>query len=98
MGRGDQSTELTREELYAQVWTEPMTKLAQRYGLSECTTPSEISAKSRFVSNADLPGDLCCFSTPFQRDLSYCGDVSSLLTSPGNTAMTYCSTYIWRLG
>jgi len=35
MGRGDQSTELTREELYAQVWTEPMTKLAQRYGLSD---------------------------------------------------------------
>ena len=31
MGRGDQSTELTREELYAQVWAEPMTILARRY-------------------------------------------------------------------
>ena len=35
MGRGDQRTELTREELYAQVWAEPMTKLAKRYGLSD---------------------------------------------------------------
>jgi hypothetical protein len=35
MGRGDQSAELTREELYAQVWAEPMSKLAQRYGLSD---------------------------------------------------------------
>ena len=35
MGRGDHCTELTREELYAQVWAEPMTRLAQRYGLSD---------------------------------------------------------------
>jgi len=35
MGRGDQSAELTREELYAQVWAEPMSKLAKRYGLSD---------------------------------------------------------------
>jgi hypothetical protein len=35
MGRGDHCTELTREELYAQVWAEPMTKLARRYGLSD---------------------------------------------------------------
>lgn len=35
MGRGDHCTELTREELYAQVWTEPMTKLARRYGLPD---------------------------------------------------------------
>ena len=35
MGRGDHHAELTREELYAQVWAEPMTKLAQRYGLSD---------------------------------------------------------------
>ena len=35
MGRGDHYAELTREELYAQVWAEPMTKLAQRYGLSD---------------------------------------------------------------
>ena len=35
MGRGDHCTELTREELYAQVWAEPMTKLAQRYGMSD---------------------------------------------------------------
>ena len=35
MGRGDYCTELTREELYAQVWVEPMTKLAQRYGMSD---------------------------------------------------------------
>ena len=35
MGRGNQGTELTREELYAQVWAEPMTKLAQGYGLSD---------------------------------------------------------------
>ena len=33
MGRGDHCTELTREELYAQVWAEPMTRLAQRYGM-----------------------------------------------------------------
>ena len=26
MGSGDQSAELTREELYAQVWAEPMKK------------------------------------------------------------------------
>jgi hypothetical protein len=35
MGRGDHCTELTREELYAQVWAEPMTRLAQRYGMSD---------------------------------------------------------------
>lgn len=35
MARGGQRTELTREELYAQVWAEPMTKLARRYGLSD---------------------------------------------------------------
>ena len=35
MARGDQRTELTREELYAQVWAEPMTRLALRYGLSD---------------------------------------------------------------
>ena len=35
MGRGDHHAELTREELHAQVWAEPMTKLAQRYGLSD---------------------------------------------------------------
>ncbi len=35
MGRGGQCTKLSREELYAQVWAEPMTKLAQRYGLSD---------------------------------------------------------------
>ena len=35
MGRGDQRTELSREELYTQVWAEPMTKLAQRCGLSD---------------------------------------------------------------
>jgi hypothetical protein len=35
MGRGNHCTELTREELYAQVWAEPMTKLAQRYGMSD---------------------------------------------------------------
>jgi hypothetical protein len=35
MARGDRRTELTRDELYAQVWAEPMTKLAQRYGLSD---------------------------------------------------------------
>jgi hypothetical protein len=35
MGRDDHCTELTREELYAQVWAEPMTSLAQRYGLSD---------------------------------------------------------------
>lgn len=35
MGRGDHCTELTRKELYAQVWAEPMTKLARRYGLSD---------------------------------------------------------------
>jgi hypothetical protein len=35
MRRGDHCTELTREELYAQVWAEPMTKLAQRYGMSD---------------------------------------------------------------
>ena len=29
MGRGDQSAKLTRAELYAQVWAEPMTKLAR---------------------------------------------------------------------
>ena len=27
MGRNDQSTELTREELYTQVWAEPMTNI-----------------------------------------------------------------------
>ena len=35
MGRDDHCTELTREELYAQIWAEPMTKLAQRYGMSD---------------------------------------------------------------
>ena len=35
MGKGEHCTELTREELYAQVWAEPMTKLARRYGLSD---------------------------------------------------------------
>jgi hypothetical protein len=35
MGRSDKRFELTREELYAQVWAEPMTKLARRYGLSD---------------------------------------------------------------
>jgi len=35
MGRGGQSSKLTREELYAQVWAEPMSKLAKRYGLSD---------------------------------------------------------------
>ena len=50
-----------------------------------------------FVSNADLPGPVSRFSTPFQRNLSYCGVVSSLLASPGNTVMTYCSTYIGDL-
>lgn len=35
MGRGDQSCKLMREELYAQVWSEPMSKLAKRYGLSD---------------------------------------------------------------
>jgi hypothetical protein len=35
MGRGDQRTELSREELYTQVWAEPMIKLARRYGLSD---------------------------------------------------------------
>jgi hypothetical protein len=35
MGRDDHCAELTREELYAQVWAEPMTSLAQRYGLSD---------------------------------------------------------------
>ena len=61
------------------------------------TTPREISAKSQFISNADLPGPVRRFSTPFQRNLSYCGVVSSLLASPGNTVMTYCSTYIGDL-
>ena len=31
----DQYTERTREVLYAEVWAEPMTKVAQRYGLSD---------------------------------------------------------------
>jgi len=31
----DQPIELTREELYAQVWADPMTKVAERYGLSD---------------------------------------------------------------
>jgi hypothetical protein len=44
-----------------------------------------------------LPGDLWRFSTPFKSDLSYFVDVSSLLISPGNIAMTYCSTYIGDL-
>jgi hypothetical protein len=35
MGNNNGRTELTREELYAQVWAEPMTKLAKRYGLSD---------------------------------------------------------------
>ena len=35
MGRSNKRYELTREELYAQVWAEPMTKLARRYGLSD---------------------------------------------------------------
>ena len=35
MGRSGQSTELTREELYTQVWAEPMTMLARLYGLSD---------------------------------------------------------------
>jgi len=35
MGRGEQSTELTREELYTRVRAEPMTILARRYGLSD---------------------------------------------------------------
>jgi hypothetical protein len=40
MGRGNHCTELTREELYAQVWAEPMTGGATiaciRSGDSEC--------------------------------------------------------------
>lgn len=35
MGKTNSRVELTREELYALVWAEPMTKLAQRYGLSD---------------------------------------------------------------
>jgi len=35
MLRHEDTVELTREELYAQVWAEPMSKLAQRYGLSD---------------------------------------------------------------
>ena len=35
MAGDDRHTELTREELYAQVWAEPMTKLARKYGLSD---------------------------------------------------------------
>lgn len=34
MGKGDQRAELTREELYALVWAEPMTKLARRSRLA----------------------------------------------------------------
>jgi hypothetical protein len=29
------SVKLTRKEMYKQVWSEPMTKLAERYGLSD---------------------------------------------------------------
>ena len=52
MGRDDHCTELTREELYAQVWAEPMTSLAQRYGLSDrglakiCTTHGHPGSRS----------------------------------------------------
>lgn len=35
MGRSDKRFELTREDLYAQIWAEPMTKVAKRYGLSD---------------------------------------------------------------
>ena len=35
MGRNNERVELTREELFAQVWAEPMTKVARRYGLSD---------------------------------------------------------------
>lgn len=35
MARGDDHTELTRDALYAQVWAEPMMKLARQYGLSD---------------------------------------------------------------
>ena len=35
MAGDDRLTELTREGLYAQVWAEPMTKLARHYGLSD---------------------------------------------------------------
>jgi len=33
-GKAD-TTKLLQEELYEQVWAEPMTKLAQQYGLSD---------------------------------------------------------------
>ena len=35
MERNDQQVLLSREELYVQVWAEPMTKLAHKYGLSD---------------------------------------------------------------
>lgn len=35
MAPGDRRTELTRDELYALVWAEPMTKLACQYGMSD---------------------------------------------------------------
>jgi hypothetical protein len=35
MGRNNERVELAREELYARVWAEPMTKVARRYGLSD---------------------------------------------------------------
>lgn len=35
MGRTNERVELTREELYAQVWAEPMTRVSRQYGLSD---------------------------------------------------------------
>jgi len=35
MAPSDRRTELTRDELYAQVWAEPISKLARQYGLSD---------------------------------------------------------------
>jgi hypothetical protein len=37
MDEGKEFTTITRQELYEQVWKEPLTKLGQRYGLSGLT-------------------------------------------------------------
>lgn len=57
----------------------------------------------KFPRNRNLSQTPLCpvrgwrISPPFQRNLSYCGDVSSLLTLPGSAAMTCCSTCIGGL-
>jgi hypothetical protein len=35
MAPRDRRSELTRDELYAQVWAEPMTRVSRQYGLSD---------------------------------------------------------------